>query len=114
MHLYNLRHGHETVDAYLSTILLLTFMHCQIGTQVACPVMSWKNLTSTSSDPQLWMALTLALSTAQGELVTSFEDHDLWYPDAQTNNIYITHNQSLILSYCKVRAPLLHAQRLAL
>ena len=38
----------------------------------------------------------------QGELVTSFEDHDLWYPDAQTNNIYITHNQSLILSYCKV------------
>ena len=41
----------------------------------------------------------------QGELVTSFEDHDLWYPDAQTNNIYITHNQSLILSYCKVRMP---------
>ena len=34
--------------------------------------------------------------------MTSFEDHDLWYPDAQTNNIYITHNQSLILSYCKV------------
>jgi hypothetical protein len=40
---------------------------------------------------------------SQGELVTSFEDHELWYPDAQTNNIYITTSQDLILSYCKVR-----------
>ena len=47
--------------------------------------------------------LKRVLWAVQGELVTSFEDHDLWYPDAQTNNIYITHNQSLILSYCKVR-----------
>ena len=43
-------------------------------------------------------------------MVTSFEDHELWYPDAQTNNIYITTSQDLILSYCKV-SRLAHAGR---
>ncbi|CAI9259836.1 unnamed protein product [Lactuca saligna] len=38
----------------------------------------------------------------RGELVTSFEDHLLWHPDCNTNNIYITSDQDLIISYCKV------------
>ena len=37
----------------------------------------------------------------QGELVTTFKDHQLWYPDCNTNNIYITSQQDLIISYCK-------------
>ncbi|KAG8078297.1 hypothetical protein GUJ93_ZPchr0007g4100 [Zizania palustris] len=37
----------------------------------------------------------------RGELVTSFEDHMLWHPDCNTNSIYITSNQDLIISYCK-------------
>lgn len=37
----------------------------------------------------------------RGELVTSFEDHQLWHPDCNTNNIYITCQQDLIISYCK-------------
>jgi len=37
----------------------------------------------------------------RGELVTSFEDHLLWHPDCNTNNIYITSEQDLIVSYCK-------------
>ena len=30
----------------------------------------------------------------------SFEDHQLWHPDCNTNNIYITSKQDLIISYC--------------
>uniref|UniRef100_A0A7S3PMT1 Transducin/WD40 repeat-like superfamily protein n=1 Tax=Aplanochytrium stocchinoi TaxID=215587 RepID=A0A7S3PMT1_9STRA len=37
----------------------------------------------------------------KGELVTTFEDHMLWHPDCNTNNIYITSQQDLIISYCK-------------
>lgn len=37
----------------------------------------------------------------RGKLVTSFEDHLLWHPDCNTNNIYITSDQDLIISYCK-------------
>ena len=37
----------------------------------------------------------------RGEKVTSFEDHTLWHPDCNTNNIYITSQQDLIISYCK-------------
>ncbi|KAI4331663.1 hypothetical protein MLD38_029826 [Melastoma candidum] len=37
----------------------------------------------------------------RGEPVTSFEDHLLWHPDCNTNNIYITSDQDLIISYCK-------------
>jgi hypothetical protein len=33
--------------------------------------------------------------------VTSFEDHTLWHQDCNTNNIYITSQQDLIISYCK-------------
>ena len=29
-----------------------------------------------------------------------FEDHQLWHPDCNTNNIYITSQQDLIISYC--------------
>ncbi|ONK61734.1 uncharacterized protein A4U43_C08F33020 [Asparagus officinalis] len=43
----------------------------------------------------------VAVWNFRGELVTSFEDHLLWYPDCNTNNIYITSNQDLIISYCK-------------
>ena len=37
----------------------------------------------------------------RGEKVTSFEDHTLWHPDCNTNNIYITSQRDLIISYCK-------------
>ncbi|XP_052173888.1 uncharacterized protein LOC127789133 isoform X5 [Diospyros lotus] len=44
---------------------------------------------------------TVAVWNFCGELVTSFEDHLLWNPDCNTNNIYITSDQDLIISYCK-------------
>ncbi|KAL0452625.1 UNVERIFIED_CONTAM: hypothetical protein Slati_1240600 [Sesamum latifolium] len=40
----------------------------------------------------------------QRELVTSFEDHLLWHHDCNTNNIYITSDQDLIISYCKAES----------
>ncbi|GLJ10663.1 hypothetical protein SUGI_0132640 [Cryptomeria japonica] len=43
----------------------------------------------------------VAVWNFRGELVTSFEDHLLWHPDCNTNNIYITSDQDLIISYCK-------------
>ncbi|KAI3800048.1 hypothetical protein L1987_35355 [Smallanthus sonchifolius] len=44
---------------------------------------------------------TVAVWNFKGQLVTSFEDHLLWHPDCNTNNIYITRDQDLIISYCK-------------
>ncbi|KAF7057620.1 hypothetical protein CFC21_064843 [Triticum aestivum] len=44
---------------------------------------------------------TVAVWNFRGELVTSFEDHLLWHQDCSTNNIYITTDQDLIISYCK-------------
>ncbi|KQK05706.1 uncharacterized protein LOC100844569 isoform X2 [Brachypodium distachyon] len=44
---------------------------------------------------------SVAVWNFRGELVTSFEDHLLWHPDCNTNNIYITSDQDLIISYCK-------------
>ncbi|KAK8630113.1 hypothetical protein V6N13_078923 [Hibiscus sabdariffa] len=44
---------------------------------------------------------TVAVWNFRGELVTSFEDHLLCHPDCNTNNIYITSDQDLIISYCK-------------
>lgn len=44
---------------------------------------------------------TVAVWNFRGVLVTSFEDHLLWHPDCNTNNIYITSDQDLIISYCK-------------
>ncbi|PWA41885.1 transducin/WD40 repeat-like superfamily protein [Artemisia annua] len=44
---------------------------------------------------------SVAVWNFKGQLVTSFEDHELWYPDCNTNNIYITSNQDVIISYCK-------------
>ncbi|XP_047306991.1 uncharacterized protein LOC124910402 [Impatiens glandulifera] len=44
---------------------------------------------------------TVAVWNFRGELVTSFEDHLLSHPDCNTNNIYITSDQDLIISYCK-------------
>eukprot|EP00258_Populus_trichocarpa_P023685 XP_024439704.1 uncharacterized protein LOC18109037 isoform X2 [Populus trichocarpa] len=44
---------------------------------------------------------TVAVWNFRGELVTSFEDHLLWHPDCNTNNIHITSDQDLIISYCK-------------
>ncbi|CAI5533863.1 unnamed protein product [Closterium sp. Naga37s-1] len=43
----------------------------------------------------------VAVWNFRGEMVTAFEDHELWYPDCNTNNIYITSDQDLIISYCK-------------
>jgi hypothetical protein len=37
----------------------------------------------------------------RGEMVTRFDDHVLWHPDSNTNNIYITSAQDYILSYCR-------------
>ncbi len=37
----------------------------------------------------------------QGELVTEFEDHKMWHAECNTNNIYITTTQDLIISYCQ-------------
>ncbi|KAL1360205.1 uncharacterized protein LOC130977046 [Arachis stenosperma] len=44
---------------------------------------------------------TVSVWNFRGELVTSFEDHLLWHPDCNTNNIYITSDQDLIISYCR-------------
>ncbi|XP_074557970.1 uncharacterized protein LOC141813869 isoform X2 [Curcuma longa] len=44
---------------------------------------------------------TVSVWNFRGELVTSFEDHQLWHLDCNTNNIYITSDQNLIISYCK-------------
>ncbi|OIV96893.1 hypothetical protein TanjilG_00475 [Lupinus angustifolius] len=44
---------------------------------------------------------TVAVWNFRGELVTSFEDHLLWHPDCNTNSIYVTSDQDLIISYCK-------------
>jgi hypothetical protein len=38
----------------------------------------------------------------KGELVTTFEDHNLWHSDSHTNSIYITQHQDLIMSYCQL------------
>jgi len=45
---------------------------------------------------------TVAAWNFRGELVTSFDDHELWHPNCNTNNIYITADQDLIISYCTV------------
>jgi len=47
---------------------------------------------------------TVAVWNFRGDLVTSFEDHLLWHHDCSTNNIYITSDQDLIISYCKSEA----------
>ncbi|KAK6266979.1 hypothetical protein QUC31_017816 [Theobroma cacao] len=47
---------------------------------------------------------TVAVWNFRGELVTSFEDHLLWHPDCNTNNICITSDQELIISYCKAES----------
>ncbi|KAK1434587.1 hypothetical protein QVD17_00334 [Tagetes erecta] len=44
---------------------------------------------------------TVSVWNFRGELVTSFEDHVLSHPDCNTNNIYITSDQDLIVSFCK-------------
>ncbi|KAK1437188.1 hypothetical protein QVD17_02976 [Tagetes erecta] len=44
---------------------------------------------------------TVSVWNFRGELLTSFEDHELWHSDCNTNNIYITSDQGLIISFCK-------------
>lgn len=44
---------------------------------------------------------SVAVWNFRGEKVTTFEDHTLWHPDCNTNNIYITSQQDLIISYCR-------------
>jgi hypothetical protein len=39
----------------------------------------------------------------RGEPVTEFEDHVLWHPDTNTNNIFITSAQDYIISYCRAK-----------
>ncbi|XP_072953639.1 uncharacterized protein [Typha angustifolia] len=45
---------------------------------------------------------TAAVWNFDGKLVTTFEDHKLWHPRCNTNNIYVTTNQDLIISYCRI------------
>ncbi|KAE9587290.1 putative transcription factor WD40-like family [Lupinus albus] len=55
-------------------------------------------------EKQLFLAFrnrTVAVWNFRGELVTSFEDNLLWHPDCSMNNIYITNDHNLIISYCK-------------
>ncbi|CAD6270067.1 unnamed protein product [Miscanthus lutarioriparius] len=47
---------------------------------------------------------TVAVWNLRGELVTSFEDHLLWHHNCSTNDVYITSDQDLIISYCKSEA----------
>ena len=44
---------------------------------------------------------TVAVWNFRGELVTSFKDRLLWHPDGNFNNLCITTDQNLIISYCK-------------
>ena len=55
-------------------------------------------------ESQLFLTLRhrqVSLWNCKGELVTSFEDHTLWHPGANTNTTYITKRQDLLMSYCK-------------
>jgi hypothetical protein len=47
---------------------------------------------------------TVAVWNLRGELVTSFKDHLLWHHNCSTNDVYITSDQDLIISYCKSEA----------
>ena len=47
------------------------------------------------------MARYVTVWNFRGEIVTRFEDHVLWHPDSNTNNIYITSTQEYIFSYCR-------------
>ena len=48
---------------------------------------------------------TVAVWNFRGELVTNFEDHVLSPDGCNTNNIYITSEQDLIISYCRNGPP---------
>lgn len=56
------------------------------------------------SENQLYLTIRnskLAVWNLDGEIVSSFEDLFLWHPDLDTNKIYITTDEDLIISYCK-------------
>jgi predicted nuclease of predicted toxin-antitoxin system len=58
-------------------------------------------------EPQLFLTFqnqSVAVWNFRGELITSFEDHQLWHPDYNTNNICITSDQDMIISYCKANS----------
>ena len=44
---------------------------------------------------------TVTVWNLAGDMVTEFEDHELWHPDCNTNNIYITAKQDIIVSFCR-------------
>ena len=44
---------------------------------------------------------TVTVWNLSGEKVTSFEDHELWHPDCNTNTICRTAKQDLIVSFCR-------------
>ena len=47
---------------------------------------------------------TVTVWNLSGDKITSFEDHELWHPDCNTNNIYITAKQDIIVSFCRDHA----------
>nr|KYP42382.1 hypothetical protein KK1_036211 [Cajanus cajan] len=53
---------------------------------------------------QLFLAIrnhTISVWNFRGELVTAFDDHQLWHAGYKTNDTHIIIDQDLIISYCK-------------
>jgi WD40 repeat protein len=51
---------------------------------------------------------TVTVWNLSGDKITSFEDHELWHPDCNTNNIYITAKQDIIVSFCRDKSTTEH------
>jgi len=47
---------------------------------------------------------TIKVFNFRGEIVTEFEDHQLYHINCTTNNIYINTDQDLIISYCRTKS----------
>ncbi len=44
---------------------------------------------------------TATLFNFRGECVSTFEDHMLWFPDANMNNVFISSAQDVMISFCR-------------
>ncbi|THG06306.1 hypothetical protein TEA_010062 [Camellia sinensis var. sinensis] len=92
--------------------LPLAFIHATVGPQVRISELTKVSRTEFMTpsafiflyENQLFLTFKNRMVVVWNfyeELVTSFEDHLLWHPDCNTNNIYITSDQDLIISYRK-------------
>lgn len=105
MHVSSLTSYHVLLYSYSMS---LTCCHSQVRNFELTEVSKTEFMTPSAFiflyENQLFLTFrnrTVAVWNFRGELVTSFEDHLLWHPDCNTNNIYITSDQDLIISYCK-------------